>query len=105
MSTSFEDEFARQIVAGLSLSEGMLIVPEELMAALGQRIRLAGDKQPLASALIALVTRLKHLPGSQRATPQLIALAACALGDAPLNRVFDLGDEPFERLEKVRRRP
>ena len=83
--TTFEDTLSQEIVGALQLTGGQLQVPDPVLLSVGKRIHESADKQSFATALIALATRLKDLPGSRPATNQVIALAAIALGDVALN--------------------
>ncbi len=85
MSLSREDALNQELVTAMKVADGRLLISDEVVKAVGKRIHETEDKLPLATALIALATRLKDLPGSRPATGQVIALAAIALGDVALN--------------------
>ena len=85
ISVSTEDALGLELVTAMNVAEGRLLINDEVVKQVGKRIHETENKLPLATALIALATRLKDLPGSRPATGQVIGLAAIALGDVALN--------------------
>lgn len=85
MNLSMEDALGQEIVNALVLHEGKAELPDAKVKELGARIHSTEAREPIAAALIALATRLKAIPGARNATGQVMALAAIALGDVPLN--------------------
>lgn len=85
MNLSKEDALNQELVTAMRLVDGRLLINDDVVKTVGKRIHETEDKEPLATALIALATRLKDLPGSRPATGQVVGLAAIALGDVALN--------------------
>jgi hypothetical protein len=85
IAISTEDALNQELVNAMKVADGRLWIGDDAVKAVGKRIHETEDKLPLATALIALATRLKDLPGSRPATGQVVALAAIALGDVALN--------------------
>jgi hypothetical protein len=85
MNLTTEDALGQELVTAMKVDQGHLLINDEVVKQVGKRIHETEDKLPFATALIALATRLKDLPGSRPATGQVIALAAIALGDVALN--------------------
>jgi hypothetical protein len=85
MNLTTEDALGLELVTAMKVDQGHLLINDEVVKLVGKRIHETEDKLPFATALIALATRLKDLPGSRPATGQVIALAAIALGDVALN--------------------
>lgn len=85
MNLSTEDALGQELVNAIKLQDGRMHISDEVVKQVGARIHQTEDRVPFATALIALATRLKDLPGARPATGQVIALAAIALGDVGLN--------------------
>ena len=88
MSPSAEDLWAHQVLGATRIDDGQLALPDEPLRELGRQIHESQDPKQAATALIALATRLKEIPGARPVTNQVTALAAIALGDARLNGVL-----------------
>ncbi|HVE86524.1 MAG TPA: hypothetical protein VND93_26890 [Myxococcales bacterium] len=90
MSATTEDAWAYQVLSLARIEGGQLALPDEPLAELGRQIHESADPRAAATALIALATRLQAIPGARPVTNQVCALAAIALGDAPLNAALCL---------------
>ncbi len=79
------DQWAQRVMEAMVVDQGKATIPEDAFKVLGGFIHGAADKMMPATAMVALATRLKEIPGSGSAADQVCALAAIALGDAELN--------------------
>ncbi|HEY8207523.1 MAG TPA: hypothetical protein VIG99_08585 [Myxococcaceae bacterium] len=85
-----ENEWAQRVLGAARIEDGQLTLPDDQLAELGRQIHESPDPSVPAAALVALATRLKEIPGARPVTNQVVALAAIALGDEPLNRVLNI---------------
>jgi len=81
------NELQTEIVGGLVIENDALSLPDPVMLSIGKRIHETAEdgREDFAAALIAIATRIKQMPSSRKATTQVTALAAIALGDVALN--------------------
>jgi hypothetical protein len=85
MTPETMNQIAEEILTGCTLESGKLVLGDPLFLSIGGRIRESDDKKGWGTALIALATRLRGVPGAGQAAERVTALAAVALGDAELN--------------------
>jgi hypothetical protein len=82
------NQIGEEILSGCTLENGKLVLGDQLFLDVGKRIRESNDKKGWGTALIALVGRLRVVPGAGPAAERVTALAAIALGDAELNAIL-----------------
>ena len=88
MDVEKANEISTEVLEACTLEGGKLTLGEEQFLAFGARIRDAEDKQGWATALIALVQRLRGVQGAGAAAERITALAALALGDADVGALL-----------------
>lgn len=90
MNAVAENEWAQRVLGSARIEGGQLTLPDDQLAELGRQIHDSPDPAVAATAMVALATRLKDIPGARPVANQVVALAAIALGDEPLNRALNI---------------
>lgn len=89
MDVQQANQISTEVLEACQVEAGKLVLSDERFLAFGARINDATDKKAWATALVALVQRLREVPGAAAAAERVNALAAFALGDPELSQLLN----------------